>query len=154
MIAMSLVSVLGCKVSLHNFQEQSWTSYLKKVLCMLKHTALTYVLNNGDWAYSPDVAHICPKTEGQIGALLAFPGSSHSVPSAQGVCWVRQPLCAPSTLLHQSRLHCICTIQLKTIQWQCDSVTSSKARIAFNKCFAGDVEYRLERVFFSWSDKW
>lgn len=49
---------------------------------------------------------------GRAGAVLAFP-ASHSVPSAQGVCCVRQPLRAPSTLLHQSRRHCICSFQRK-----------------------------------------
>lgn len=30
------------------------------------------------------------------------------VPSARGMCWVRQPLCTPSALVHQRRLHCFC----------------------------------------------
>lgn len=64
-------------------------------------------------ALQPKPCPFPPQDRGRVGALLAFPGW-HSVPSAQGVCWVWQPLLfisAPSALLHQSRRHCTCLFQ-------------------------------------------
>ena len=42
-----------------------------------------------------------------VSMALAFPGE-HSVPSAQGMCCVRQPLWGPSGLMHHSLRHWIC----------------------------------------------
>lgn len=39
-----------------------------------------------------------------------------SVPSAHGVCCVRHPLCAPSSLMHHSLLHCFCLSDFKWSQ--------------------------------------
>lgn len=46
------------------------------------------------------------------GLFLTIP-RPHSVPSAGGMCWVRQLLCSPAALVHHSLLHCICWINTK-----------------------------------------
>lgn len=102
------------------------------VICYMTHTTL----DPPKWGVglSPEDRHHT--------ALLAFP-VSHSVPSAQGVCWVLQPLCAPSTLLHQRRRHCICSIQGRH-----DTVWAHRASISFHSYL--EVGLQRDVFFFSW----
>ena len=103
------------------------------VICYMTHTTL----DPPKWGVglSPEDRHHT--------ALLAFP-VSHSVPSAQGVCWVLQPLCAPSTLLHQRRRHCICSIQGRH-----DTLSAHRASVSLSSHPLPGVEVGLQRdVFF------
>lgn len=146
MIAMSLMPVLGCKVSLHNFQEQSWTSYLKKVLRMLKHIALTsqqwwLSLQPRSWPQLPqdrrtDWGVTCLSRLFTLGSVS--PGRVLS-PAA----FVRPiHVIAPEP----SALHLRNSVEGNSVtMWISDS---KQGRVAYNSRSASDAQYRLERVVF------
>lgn len=102
-----LITLPGVELT-HAHQAQNSTRCFG--LSPLQSEAVSHTTDLWDRMVWTDMLSLSPRKQLQgcnHQLLQTFPGS-HSVPSAQGVCWVRHPLCAPSMLIHQSRRHCIC----------------------------------------------